>query len=76
MEVIFPYGKSKLGIDIPEKNILEIVEANEISIKNEEEIIEKAIDREKLKKFKGKIAIVVDDKTRPCPTKKILPYIT
>lgn len=76
MEVIFPYGKSKLGIDIPEKNILEIVEANEISIKNEEEIIEKAIDREKLKKFKGKIAIVVDDKTRPCPTKKILPYIS
>ena len=75
MEVLFPYGKGGLGIDIPDKNVLKVVEAKEIRAENEGEIIEKGLDFESLKKFRGKIAIVVDDKTRPCPTKKILPYL-
>ena len=79
MEVSFPYGRKNIVIDIPEKNLLKVAEAKEKKAGNEEEIIKKAIENpvnaKKLEKLKGKIAIVVDDKTRPCPTKKLLPYI-
>jgi len=79
MEVSFPYGKKSIIVNIPEKNLLKIVEAKEKKAGNEEEIIRKAIEEpinaKKLEKLKGKIAIVVDDKTRPCPTKKILPHL-
>ncbi|MBC7081332.1 MAG: nickel-dependent lactate racemase [Thermoplasmatales archaeon] len=75
MEVLLPYGKGKIGLDIPDRNILKIIGAKEIIAENEEEIIERGINREALRKFRGKIAIVVDDKTRPCPTKKIIPYL-
>ncbi len=73
MEVLLPSGKGKIGLDISDKNILKIIEAREMLA--EEGVMERGIDREALKKFRGKIAIVVDDKTRPCPTKEILPYI-
>lgn len=79
MEVSFPYGKRNITIDIPEKNLLKVIKAKEKKAENEEELIKKAIENpinsKKLEKLKGKIAIVVDDKTRPCPTKKILPYV-
>ncbi len=75
MEISFPYGKKKIEIDIPKKNLIKLIKAKEKKVENEEEIIQKALKGKNLKKFEGKIAIVVDDKTRPCPTKKILPHI-
>jgi len=79
MEVTFPYGKEEIVVDIPEKNLVKVVQAKEKKAENEEQIIEKALNEPAnlkiLKKLKGKIAIVVDDKTRPCPTKKILPHL-
>ncbi len=79
MEVSFPYGKKEIVIDIPERNLVKIVEAKEREAGNEAEIIENELNKPEnakiLRKLKGKIAIVVDDKTRPCPTKKILPHL-
>ena len=79
MEVSFPYGKRNIVIDIPEKNLIKVAKPKEKEAKNEEELIRKAVENpinaKKLEKLKGKIAIVVDDKTRPCPTKRILPYV-
>ncbi|KAA0000009.1 MAG: nickel-dependent lactate racemase [Thermoplasmata archaeon] len=77
MEISFPYGKKSITLDIPEKNLVKLVEAKEKEAENDEEIIKNAIEQnaKKLEKLKGKVAVVVDDKTRPCPTKKILPYV-
>ncbi len=79
MEISFPYGKEKIVMDIPEKNLLKVVEAKEKRVENEDEVIQKALDTpinsRKLEKMKGKIAVVVDDKTRPFPAKKVLPHV-
>jgi len=79
MEVSFPYGKKEIIIDIPEKNLLKIVEAKEKRVEDEDHLIEKVLDEpshsRKLAKMKGKIAVVVDDKTRPFPSKRILPHV-
>ncbi len=79
MEISFPYGKKSIAVDVPEKNLFKLVESKEKKAGNEEEIIKNAIEsspeRKKLEKLHGKIAVVVDDKTRPCPTKKILPHL-
>ncbi len=75
MLVSFPYGKKEIKLDIPEKNLIKVIRAKEKKAENEEETIKKALSNSKLENLKGKIAIVVDDITRPCPTKKILPYV-
>jgi len=79
MEISFPYGKESITIDIPEKNLLKIVEAKEKSVENEDELIEKVLNEPMnskiLQKMRGKIAVVVDDKTRPFPAKKVLPHV-
>lgn len=79
MLVSFPYGRKSIEIDIPDENLLKVIEAREKRARDEEEIIKKAIEdpinSKKLKEMKGRIVVVVDDKTRPCPTKRILPYV-
>lgn len=79
MEVSFPYGKKFIKLDIPEKNLLKFVKVKEKKAENEKEIIEKALDNpiecKKIEKFEGNGVIVIDDKTRPLPSKKILPFV-
>ncbi len=79
MEIEFPYGKNEIVVDVPEKNLLHLVRAREKRVDDEEEILIKAmenpINSKKLEKFKGRIAVVVDDKTRPFPSKKVLPHV-
>ena len=45
MKITVPYGKEKIELDIPEKNILDIVQgSNSLSSINEEEIISRALE--------------------------------
>ncbi len=79
MEIAFPYGEKKISIDIPEKNLLAVAQAKEKRAGDEHEIMEKALENplrsRKLEQMHGSTVIVVDDKTRPLPVKKILPHV-
>lgn len=76
-----PYGKKKLSVNIPDKNVLTIIKHGELKpTLSSEKIIKNALSHpigaKRLKELgskKAKIALVVDDVTRPCPTSKILP---
>ena len=83
MEVELPYGKKKLPLNVPEKNLLDVVLPKEYIAPDRPEVtIRKAvlnpIGSERLSDIAAagdRIAIVVDDHTRPCPTDEMLPPI-
>lgn len=78
MEIGLPYGNDRIRVHIPDQNFLQVVEPNELKPRaGTREIIKNAISVGKgLSVEKGdRVAIVVDDKTRPCPTKEMLPVI-
>lgn len=79
MNVSFPFGKKGIIVDIPDRNLLKLVRANEKKVSDENAIIKYALEHpinsKPLEKLNGKTVIVVDDKTRPLPTKKILPHV-
>ena len=81
MRIQLPYGKTHVSLDVPDRNILKVIKPNIIkSEKNCKEIIadalENPINSKRLRDIKGKkFVIVVDDSTRPCPTKKLLPFV-
>ncbi len=76
-------GVSKIHFDIDERNILEILTPNRISVtKNIEDIIVDALKKpistaslEEIVKGKRNIVVVVDDYTRLTPVDKIIPVI-
>ncbi len=80
MQVNIPYGKEKIKVQIPEP--CNILIPNKAKIKNQNEIIEKAlknpIESEPFEKFASKVEqllVIVNDATRPTPTSKILEYL-
>jgi len=80
MEVEIPYGKEKIKIKINES--YEILNPNEVSIKDEDQLIKKALDNPiDINPFKQfiqnaeKLLIIVNDATRPTPTKKVLKFL-
>lgn len=84
MEIELPYGRDRnLGFTIPDKNLLFKAEKTRDSIiLSQEAAIEDAIRNpmgtpplKELVKRKRRIAIVVDDITRPTPQKVILPVL-
>ena len=83
IEVKISYGKKILTVHVPEKNLLDYACMRDVpGVANEEEAITRAIknpiEMESLGKLAApgqKIAIVVDDITRPTPTHKFLPPI-
>lgn len=83
MDIQVPYGKDeKLAVSIPGKNVLAVVYPNEVHKQNESEILLHAIEhpinsknfKEFLKSAKD-ILFIVNDGTRPTPTKKVLEII-
>ncbi len=80
MQIDLPYGKKNLTVDVSEDNLAGVIKPTEIIPPDKEEFLVKdAIDNplgsSKLSEFvtRGdKIAIVVDDYTRPCPNEKLL----
>lgn len=83
MKIDIPYGKNEIKLNIPDKNILDIVESGSQIINiNEDKIIADALENlTKSKKLseisygKKSAAVLVSDITRPCPSYKFLPYI-
>ena len=78
-----PYGSKFIDLDIPQKNLNKIkLQEEPPSLANEIEEIKKSI-RNPIKKpalsqivdSKGRVAIIVDDITRPTPSYKIIPTI-
>jgi len=83
MRVKIPFGKEKIEVDLPSKNILDIIsEENASSNLDEEKIIKQALENPiESKKFseiaqdKRRATIVASDITRPCPSYKFLPLL-
>ncbi len=83
MDIQIPYGKDeKLLVSIPKKNVLAVVYPNVVHKQNESEILLKAIEHpinsKNFKKFledAKDVLFIVNDGTRPTPTKKVLDII-
>ena len=82
-EIKIPYGKEKVRISIPNKNLVKIVEPSETLLHmSEEDIIKEALKNpiksknlSELAKNKKNACILVSDMTRPSPSYKFLPYL-
>jgi len=83
MHIELPYGKGTLPLDVPDKNLLEVAVPKEyIQPRQPEPMIQEALfnplGTDRLSSMVGPgetVAIVIDDYTRPCPTKMLLPPI-
>ena len=83
MHIELPYGKGTLPLDIPDKNLLAVVVPKEfIQPQQPELMIQEALQdplgTDRLSEAVGSgdtVAIVIDDYTRPCPTKMLLPPV-
>ena len=81
MNVTLPYGSKQLEISILKKNLLGIVTTNEMKAKFDPvnlvySALQNPIGTSRLNTIVKKgtsVAIIVDDHTRPCPTKILLP---
>jgi nickel-dependent lactate racemase len=80
MHIELPYGKGTMGLEVPEKNLLDVVVPKEFIPPEQPEILIKEalkdpLGTEPLSKSVGlgdTVAGVIDDYTRPCPTKLLL----
>jgi len=83
MVIKIPYWKNNIKLNIPDKNILNIVTADRQGANIDEDKIiadalENPVESKKLSEIaKGKKSAIVlaSDITRPCPSYKFLPYI-
>jgi len=83
MKINIPYGKKIIDIDIPEKNISDIVSGdNKVIKKDEKDIISRALAGpisspllSEIARAKSSACILVSDITRPCPSYRFLPYL-
>ena len=80
MQVAIPYGKENIKVNISES--FEILVPNKVEVKDQDEIIEKALNNpigtESFEEFAEKaerLLVIVNDATRPTPTAKILEYL-
>jgi len=83
MKINVPYGKEKIELDIPEKNILDIVQGeSSLSSIDEEEVISSALENpvesgtlSEIARKKSSACILASDITRPCPSYRFLPKL-
>ena len=83
MKLAFGYGHGQQTVQIPDKNVLEVLTANEMThLRTGVEAVEYALDNpigaaklEQLVKPGQKIAIIASDISRPVPSYQILPSI-
>ena len=81
MKIDFGFGTGVQSVEVPDKNLLGILMANDVpkGLMNEEEVrraLENPIGTPRFKdivKPGEKIAIITSDITRPCPTYRIMP---
>ncbi|DAC73045.1 MAG TPA: nickel-dependent lactate racemase [Thermoplasmata archaeon] len=83
MRIELPYGKGTLNLNVPDKNLLDVVFPKEVIQPKQPELmiteaLQAPLGTEPLSAMVGPgktIAIVIDDYTRPCPTKMLLPPV-
>jgi len=81
MKVRIPYGDGGIEIDIPDENLIGVIDPAPVEMKNERYLISKTLENPiNMLKFSdfvktGKILFVVNDAQRPTPTKRILDVI-
>ncbi len=83
MRIDIPYGRKHITVDIPDKNILDIIKKEKTKFsEDEQKIILNALRNPiasksllELSKDKRNATIIVSDVTRPCPSYKFLPFI-
>lgn len=83
MRVDIPYGRKHVAVDIPDKNILDVIKKEKTNYaEDEQKIILDALKNPiassslfELSKGKRNATILVSDVTRPCPSFKFLPFI-
>lgn len=83
MRIKIPYGRGEISLNIPDKNILNIVSGKIGSFKlSEDRVIKEAlrspIESKKLSEItsgKKSACIIASDITRPCPSYKFLPWL-
>jgi nickel-dependent lactate racemase len=80
MKVDIPYGKGEIAIDIPEP--FEVLVPNKVSIKDEDKLIEDALENpigfesyDEFAEDADRLLVIINDATRPTPTSKILSYL-
>jgi nickel-dependent lactate racemase len=80
MQVDIPYGKENIKVNVPDDH--EILVPNKVSIKDEDKLIEKALENpvgfESFDEFNDvadRLLVIINDATRPTPTSKILKYL-
>lgn len=83
MNIPFGFGKGLIQLDIPDKNLMKVLEPNPIeTLGDETELIRHALDNpigspslDKIVRPGEKIAIITSDITRPMPSDKVLPLL-
>ena len=83
MLVQLPYGKKTLPLDVPDKNFIELLLPQEIIPPEHpgsmiKDALYNPLGTDRLSEMANRgdrVAIVVDDHTRPCPTQQLLPPI-
>jgi nickel-dependent lactate racemase len=80
MQVDVPYGKDNIKVSVPDDH--EILVPNKVSIKDEDKLIEEALENpigfESFDEFNDvadRLLVIINDATRPTPTSKILKYL-
>ena len=80
MQVNIPYGKEKTKVNISEP--CEILIPNKVSIKDQDKLIENALENpigfesyDEFAEDADRLLVIVNDATRPTPTSKILKYL-
>ncbi len=80
MPIQLPYGKGILSLEVPSKNLLGVILPKDIVHPDSPQaLIKKALENpmgtdrlSEIAKSGDRVAIVVDDYTRPCPNKELL----
>ena len=83
MKLEFGFGTGVQTVEVPERNLLGVLMANDVprGLMNEDEVVRalgEPIGAPRLKEIVHpgeKIAIVTSDITRPCPTYRIMPAL-
>lgn len=85
MEIKLPYSKSGMYVNIPDKNMIKVLQSKTHDFKttlSESEIVKKALENpiesetlEELVKDKKDVVIITSDHTRPVPSRITLPII-
>jgi len=78
-QIEFPFGSKKIKVEIPDKNVLSVLKVRYLPVVDSEKAIKFALDHpirspklENLLQSRDKVAIIVDDITRPTPTHYLL----